>query len=234
MAPNKKKNNKEESKEEQEPEAAEAPEEEVEAVPVMFDLGALAGSKEPKIRVTGIYGDINEEKCSETLYGLLMLKETMYSTSTVEDEKTGELVDVETIRPIDFYLSTHGGSATDMFAVYDTMRQIREECPIRTFGMGKVMSAGVLLLAAGTKGERRIGANCRVMIHGVISGQQGYLADVENEFEEAKFTQELYIKALAKETDMTIKYLRKLLQRKTNVYLSAKDAVELGIADIIV
>ena len=89
-------------------------------------------------------------------------------------------------------------------------------------------------MAAGTKGERRIGMNCRVMIHGVISGQQGYLADVENEFEEAKFTQELYIKALAGETDMTVKYLRKLLQRKTNVYLSAKDAVELGIADIII
>lgn len=229
MAPNKKKNNKEEQEKEKTEET-----EDVEAVPVMFDLGALAGPKEPKIRVTGIYGDINEEKCSETLYGLLMLKETMYSMSTVEDEKTGELVEVETVRPIDFYISTHGGSATDMFAVYDTMRQIREECPIRTFGMGKVMSAGVLLLAAGTRGERRIGANCRVMIHGVISGQQGYLADVENEFEEAKWTQELYIKALAKETDMTVKYLRKLLQRKTNVYLSAKDAVELGIADIIV
>ena len=71
-----------------------------------------------------------------------------------------------------------------MFSVYDMMRMIRDEIPICTFGRGKVMSAGVLLLAAGSKGERRIGKNCRVMIHGVISGQDGHIADVENEFSE--------------------------------------------------
>jgi len=201
--------------------------------PLVLDLSSLA-SQEPKIRVTGIYGDINEEKCSETLYSLLLLNENKSEITVAVDEESGEASEVEIIHPIDFIISTHGGSATEMFALYDVMRQVREECPIYTFGVGKVMSAGVLLLAAGTKGERKIGANCRVMIHGVVSGQQGYLADIENEFEEAKFTQELYVKALANETNMTAKYIKKLVQRKTNVYLSAKDAVELGIADIIV
>ena len=72
------------------------------------------------------------------------------------------------------------------------------------------------------------------MIHGVISGQHGHLQDVENEFEEAKLTQKLYIKALASETDMTEKHIKKLMDRKTNVYIDAEKAVELGIADIIV
>ena len=197
---------------------------------MFFDLGQ-ALNKDPKIRVTGVYGDINEEKCSETLFSLLMLAETSRDYIPAENP---EDEDEEVVLPIDFYVSTHGGSATEMFGLYDMMRRIKELCPIHTIGLGKVMSAGVLLLAAGTKGERRIGANCRVMLHGVVSGQQGYLADIENEFEEAKFTQELYIKALAEETNMSVKYLKKLLQRKTNVYLSAKDAVELGIADIIV
>ena len=114
------------------------------------------------------------------------------------------------------------------------MRSIRDESPISTFGIGKVMSAGVLLLAAGTKGERRIGKHCRVMIHGVISGQHGHLSDVENEFEEAKSTQKLYIQALAAETDMSSRYLKKLMDKKTNVYLNAQEAIDLGIADIIV
>jgi len=96
------------------------------------------------------------------------------------------------------------------------------------------MSAGVLLLACGTKGQRKIGANCRVMIHGVISGQHGHLHDVENEFEEAKLTQEAYVKALAENSNMKPSYIKKLIQRKTNVYLHAKEAVELGIADIII
>ena len=121
-----------------------------------------------------------------------------------------------------------------MFAVYDTIREIRDLCPVHTQGLGKVMSAGVLLLASGTKGERRIGKNCRVMIHGVISGQHGHIADVENEFEEAKLTQKMYIKALSEETNMTVKYLSNLVNKKTNIYLDAEEAVNLGIADIIV
>ena len=64
----------------------------------------------------------------------------------------------------------------EMFALYDLMRMVREDCGIHTFGIGKVMSAGVLLLAAGTKGERRIGKNCRIMLHRVLTGDSGSLA----------------------------------------------------------
>ena len=39
---------------------------------------------------------------------------------------------------------------------------------------------------------------------------------------------------LAEETDMSQAQLKKMLQRKVNVYLSAEEAVELGIADIII
>ena len=174
----------------------------------------------PEIRFTGIYGDINEEKCSEVVYGLISLN--------------GASPDPSDPAPIDFYISTYGGQATEMFSVYDVMRIIRQETPIHTCGIGKVMSAGVLLLAAGTKGERRIGKNCRVMIHGVVGGQHGHIADIENEFSETKLTQKMYVKALVEETDMTEKYIKKLMDRKTNVYIDAEEAVNLGIADIVV
>ena len=86
-------------------------------------------------------------------------------------------------KPIEFYISTYGGSADDMFALYDIMRQIKKTTEIHTIGMGKVMSAGVLLLAAGTKGHRKIGKNCRVMIHSVIGGNHGPLHNLMNEME---------------------------------------------------
>ncbi len=181
----------------------------------------------PEMRVTGIYGDINEERCSEALYGILSLEQTAYSSAKHEEE------DIVVVEPIDFYISTYGGQASEMFAVYDTMRAVRENVPIITYGVGKVMSAGVLLLAAGTRGSRRIGKNCRVMIHGVISGQHGHIADVENEFSEAKMTQKLYVAALAEETNMSERDIRKMINKKTNVYIDAEKAVELGIADII-
>lgn len=195
---------------------------------VLFDLSSL---EKPVLRVSGIYGDLNEEKASETIYGLLQLDSMCSSVPKDPDNPESEMEEVTD--PIDFYVSTHGGSAPEMFSVYDMMRKIKETTPIHTYGIGKVMSAGVLLLAAGTKGERRIGKNCRVMIHGVVSGQSGHLQDVENEFEEAKLTQKLYVKSLAEETDMTEKYIKKLMDRKTNVYLDAQKAVELGIADIV-
>jgi len=182
----------------------------------------------PELRVTGIYGDITEEKCSEAIYGLLALEQTGIS-SVSDDSEELKLI----IEPIDFYVSTYGGQASEMFAVYDMMRLIKGQIPIRTYGIGKVMSAGVLLLAAGTEGERRIGKNCRVMIHGVISGQHGHIADVENEFSEAKMTQKLYVEALVKETNMSEKEIRKMMNKKTNVYIDAEKAVELGIADIV-
>jgi len=182
-------------------------------------------------RITGMYGDINEERCSEIVYSLLLLKDSgkneILSDSNSEESQVEIYYD-----PIDFYISTYGGSAMDMFAVYDLMKSIiKDGCEINTHGIGKVMSAGVLLLAAGTKGKRKIGRNCRIMIHGVVSGQHGHLHDVENEFEEAKLTQKHYIKALSEETNMTQAYLKKLIGRKTNVYIDSKQAIELGIAD---
>jgi len=185
----------------------------------------------PEMRAIAIYGDINEERCAEAVYGLLALDFSSRSmpVADLDDEET-----VTIVEPIEFFISTYGGQATERCAVYDVMRDIRERTPIYTYGVGKVMSAGVLLLAAGTKGERRIGKNCRIMIHGVVAGQHGHIADIENEFSETKMTQKMYVESLAEETDMTIKYIKKLIDKKTNIYIDADEAVNLGIADIIV
>jgi len=192
----------------------------------------MTESTRPEFRMTGIYGDINEERCSEAVYGLMALHLSGTETKLSDpDDQDSDLV--ETYQPIDFVVSSHGGLAADMFSVYDVMRDLRDKSPIHTKGIGKVMSAGVLLLAAGTKGERRIGKYCRVMIHGVMAGQHGYLADVENEFKETRSVQRMYVQALAEETNMSEQYIRKLMNKKTNVYLDAKEAVKLGIADII-
>jgi ATP-dependent protease ClpP protease subunit len=45
--------------------------------------------------------------------------------------------------------------------------------------------------------------------------------------------QELYINAMAQETSMTKRQLQKLIDRKINVYLTAEEAIEYGIADEI-
>ena len=111
---------------------------------------------------------------------------------------------------------------------------VEKDSEIHTIGMGKVMSAGVLLLAAGTKGKRKIGKYCRVMIHSVIGGSHGSLPNLANEMEAIQQIQKDYSEALITETNMSSKQLQDLLERKVNVYLSAQEAVDLGIADIII
>jgi ATP-dependent Clp endopeptidase proteolytic subunit ClpP len=192
-----------------------------------------ASAKEPvDNRLIALFGDIDEAKAGQLCYNLFHLAaDKRYSAINPEDLTEGlqEVVD-----PIQLMICSPGGNASEMFAIYDCMRLVRESCPIETLGVGKVMSAGVLIMAAGTKGKRRIGKNCRVMIHSVIGGVSGGLHNVENEIDEIRWVQDQYIKMLADESDLSRAQLKKMLQRKVNIYLSAEEAVEHGIADIIV
>ena len=120
-----------------------------------------------------------------------------------------------------------------MFALYDVMEAVKEETEIHTIGVGKVMSAGTLLLAAGTKGKRKIGKNCRVMIHNVAAGNFGNLPNLANELEAIQRLQEDYISAMVDNTKFTRKKLEKLLNEKVNIYLDADEAVKYGLADEI-
>jgi ATP-dependent Clp endopeptidase proteolytic subunit ClpP len=193
----------------------------------------MLGGADTDIRTVAVYGDITEELAKEAVGALWYLR------STAKIEKPIDIDDPETeyeeeIQPLEMVISTNGGSADDMFAIYDVMRICREELEIETLGIGKVMSAGVLLLAAGTKGKRRVGKHCRVMIHSVIGGHIGPMHQLDNEMKEVKAIQESYIKALCDETHLTEKQLRALLRKKVNIYLTAEETVKYGIADIIV
>jgi len=191
---------------------------------VLVDSAALTGAApEPDLRIIGMFCDVHEEKVAEVIHAMLYLNEM----NKLEKDSKERL-------PIEFYLSTYGGSADDMFALYDIMRTIRQETEIHTLGLGKVMSAGVLLLAAGTKGHRRIAKNCRVMIHSVAAGNHGNLQDLTNELEAISDLQKMYTNCLVAETDMSESDIKDMLNRNVNVYLSATEAVKLGIADIIV
>jgi len=166
-------------------------------------------------RTLSLFGDLDEEAVENICLGLLALKDAPE-------------------QPIDLCISTWGGDALGMFAIYDLMRMVQKTCEVHTFAFGKVMSAGVLLLAAGTKGKRKIGKNTRVMIHSIRGGHYGPVHILENEIIETRWVQEQHINALAKETNISRSGLKKMLNKKVDIYFNAEEAVEHGIADIIV
>ena len=215
----------------QEEEAPEQADQEID----MEALGAFVESatrEKPDSRLIALFGEIDEGKAAQLCYNLHLLSQDISLVPEDPDDLSQGVA--ATIEPIELMICSPGGNASEMFAIYDNMRLIRDRCDIETFGVGKVMSAGVLILAAGTKGHRRIGKNCRVMLHGVVGAVHGQVHNVENEMDEIRWAQNQYIKMLAEETDMSQAQLKKMLQRKINVYFSAEEAVEKGIADIIV
>jgi len=206
-----------------------------------------------KHRVIALHEDINEESASTLIHNMFALRKLGEKEEEFEIDKDGNVVLepleikegeaeeeikitklIKTYEPFEIIVSTKGGDASEMFAIYDAMRLIQQDCEIETTALGKVMSAGVLIFASGTKGKRRIGANCRVMIHAVSAATVGEIHDIENETKELKWIQSQYVKGLARETKMSEAYLKKLMKKKVNIYLGAEEAVKLGIADEII
>ena len=180
----------------------------------------------PEVDTITLYGDLTEEKASEVVSGLLFLEKNIAHRSKISEE--------EIAKKIEMYVSTHGGSAAEMFSILDVMESIKiKGCDIKTFGIGKVMSAGVPILAAGTPGERYIGKNCRVMLHSVTSGSVGTIFNMENELKEIKWIQDRYIECLAGYTKMSKSKIKKLFRSQKDIYISSKQAIKLGIADKI-
>jgi ATP-dependent Clp endopeptidase proteolytic subunit ClpP len=188
------------------------------------------------LRTITLYGDITEKKGADVVAALLYLESSSHTALPKEKEDDQSADEVRVLaRSISLVISTHGGTAPDMFSILDIMDMIKSRtCDIETFGIGKVMSAGVPILAAGSKGQRKIGRNCRIMLHNVMAGSQGTIFSMENELEEIKWTQERYIECLSNYTKLTKSKIKKLLKSQRDVYISAEEAIKMGIADEII
>ena len=204
-------------------------EETSEQPPPAIDVQALLSgmAEEMESRTMLLQGEVNEEKAGEIISGFLALAHLKPPKQSL---KEGEMP----YDPITMYVSTYGGSADEMFAIFDIMEMCKKSCVIETVGLGKVMSAGTLILAAGTKGKRKISKNCRVMLHQVSAGAFGPLFNMTTELDAIQKLQDQYITAMASCTNLSKRKLKSLLNERVNVYLTAEEAVEYGLADIII
>jgi ATP-dependent Clp protease protease subunit len=192
------------------------------------------------LKFTGAINERSAEYITSSL--LLLLSRNMETKNRIlEQLKDAPEEEVEKLKRelspnIEFMLSTYGGEALECFAIYDVMNMVKRQCTLSTVGFGKIMSAGVLLLAAGTKGERSVTPNCHLMIHAISAGSEGRLQDIENEISQVKALQESYIDCLSRATSgkLSKKLIKKFLLESKNKYLTAEEAVYYGIADKII
>ena len=219
------KKDKKDKKEPDPPQEEETEKEEKPAIDVKALLSGMADEMESRTML--LQGNLDEEKAGEIISGFLALADLKPPR---QDLQKGEMP----YDPITMYISTYGGSADEMFAIFDIMNHCKKSCHIETVGIGKVMSAGTLILAAGTKGKRKISKNCRVMLHQVSAGTFGPLFNMTTEIDAIQSLQEQYINAMVSCTNLSKRKLKSLLNERVNVYLTAEEAVEYGLADIII
>ena len=145
-------------------------------------------------------------------------------------------------KDISFYINSPGGSVSAGLAIYDTMQFISPD--VQTIVIGQACSMGSFLAQAGAPGKRFVLPESRTMIHRVSSGTPGTRGSVhvqELQFEDSKRAFEESQRINRRLTELYVKhntagktYDEFYELMKFDTFLSAHEAVALGLADKIV
>lgn len=145
-------------------------------------------------------------------------------------------------KDISFYINSPGGAVTAGLAIYDTMQFIRPD--VQTIVIGEACSMGSFLAQAGAPGKRFVLPESRTMIHRVSSGTPGTRGSVhvqELQFEDSKRAFEESQRINRRLTELYVKhntagktYDEFYELMKFDTFLTAQEAVNMGLADKIV
>ena len=145
-------------------------------------------------------------------------------------------------KDISLYINSPGGVVTAGLAIYDTMQFIK--CDVHTIVIGQAASMGSFLAQAGAPGKRFVLPESRTMIHRVSSGTPGTRGSVhvqDLQVEDARRTFEESVRINKRLTELYVRHntasktydeLYELM--KFDTFLSAEQAVDLGLADKII
>ena len=133
---------------------------------------------------------------------------------------------------ITMMVNTIGGSVHDGLGLIDMMNT--SSIPIHTVGVGSVISMGVLLLSAGTKGHRYITENSVIMAHQFYGGFEGKFHELVAHHKSTEYLQDQFIRHYEIHTSMDRRKIKNMLFGKTDTYLTPQQCIEYGIADKII
>jgi ATP-dependent Clp protease protease subunit len=128
------------------------------------------------------------------------------------------------------YVNSTGGDLYQAFALIDIMQSSKHS--VRTIGIGSIMSAAFLIFTSGTKGERYIAANTGIMCHQFAGGGGDVkFHDLKAEMKENELLNQKMVNILKEATGLTPSRIKSKLLPASDVYMTAQEALDLGIAD---
>ena len=137
--------------------------------------------------------------------------------------------------PLTLIINSPGGTTAACWSLVDLMDYVR--MPIHTVGMGSICSAGAILFAAGEKGHRLLSPNCELMVHlpyEIIRNLKVDVADLTSLSSAHKKEYQRHVRFWLDHSNLSDEEdLQQALLKKADTYLTAEEAIELGIADAI-
>lgn len=144
-----------------------------------------------------------------------------------------ELQANDEVKVIPVIIDSFGGYAHSLLVMLDLIASSHK--PVATIGIGKAMSCGAFLLAAGTKGYRFSAENTDIMIHEVASGARGKITDTVNDVNHIKKLNDKLFRMFAGNSKKDVKFFLEKMKSIGNAdwFLTSKEFKTLGLIDHI-
>lgn len=186
---------------------------------------------------------------SYDIFSRLLKERVIFMTGPVHDQManliSAQLLYLESVGAaldVHLYIDSPGGSVTAGLGVYNTMNFIK--CDVSTTILGQGASMGSFIAQAGAKGKRFVLPESRTMIHRVSGGSGGtsgtvqimeaQLEDAKRGVEEAKRLNKRLTELYAHHNTAGKDYNELLGTLEYDTFLSADEAVAMGLADEVV
>lgn len=156
-------------------------------------------------------GDIDEVSCGEVIRWIL------------SENITGQHKELR------LFINSCGGELYSAFALIDIMKASR--IPVYTVGTGSLMSAAFLIFISGARGHRSITKNTSVMSHQFSTFYEGKEHDIKASEKETRYVKQRMLDIMKEQCPMDEKTIKRKLLPPSDVWLSAEECIDLGVAD---
>src|ERR1700676_5532535 len=139
--------------------------------------------------VPGVFETTNRGEKSYDLFSR-MLEENIVFLGTPIDDYVANAVCAQMLyleyknadKDISLYINSPGGDITALFAIYDTMKFVKND--ISSFCYGQAASAAAVLFAGGSKAKRFAFPHAGILIHQPYGGAAGQAVDIDSQAKE--------------------------------------------------
>lgn len=190
---------------------------------------------ETKERIITLFNEVDESTMAtavEKIFQINQSDEEWIRNARAAMEASGVKFDGSSIEMphIQVLLSTYGGSVYDGLALYDAIKASKTKVDV-IIG-GKSMSMGTIIMLGSE--TRKAYRNTTFMIHEMSTGFLGKIKDMEDDLDESKRLQKVLWDIITSETKITKKQLNELYEKKKDWFITAEEALELGLITEII